>query len=72
MKSAAAFPSVTLAQKAKNLLDDKGIPSAVIRTPRSLAQGCGYSVSAEISPQELAEILNMNGLHFKSITDNIT
>ena len=57
-----AFPSVTIAIKAQTVLRRKGIPAEVIRTPKSLAVGCGYSVSAAADPGIAAELLEAEGI----------
>ncbi|MGN0553912.1 MAG: DUF3343 domain-containing protein [Oscillospiraceae bacterium] len=57
-----AFPSVTIAIKAQSVLRQHGIPSEVIRTPRSLAVGCGYSVSVAADPGVTADILEAAGI----------
>lgn len=57
-----AFPSVTIAIKAQSVLRRNGISADVIRTPRSLAVGCGYSVSAAADPGVIADILEAAGL----------
>lgn len=57
-----AFPSVTIAIKAQSILRRNGISADVIRTPRSLAVGCGYSVSAAGDPGVTADILEAAGL----------
>lgn len=57
-----AFPSVTVAIKAQTVLRRNGIPAEVIRTPKSLAVGCGYSVSAAADPGAVAELLEAEGI----------
>lgn len=57
-----AFPSVTIAIKAQTELRRKGISAEVIRTPKSLAVGCGYSVSAAADPGVVAQLLEAAGL----------
>lgn len=52
-----AFHSVTVAMKAQNILRREGFGCNVIRTPKNLASGCGYSVvvngSAELAAMTL-------------------
>ena len=62
-----AFPSVTIAIKAQAVLRRKGIPAEVIRTPKSLAVGCGYSVSAAADPGVIAELLEAEGITPRAI-----
>ena len=57
-----AFPSVTIALKAQTVLRRKGISADVIRTPKSLVVGCGYSVSAAADPGVTAELLEAEGI----------
>lgn len=62
-----AFPSVTIAIKAQVVLRRKGIPAEVIRTPKSLAVGCGYSVSAAADPGVISELLEAEGITPRAI-----
>lgn len=62
-----AFPSVTIAIKAQAVLRRKGIPAEVIRTPKSLAVGCGYSVSAAADPGVVSELLEADGITPRAI-----
>lgn len=57
-----AFPSVTTAIKAQSVLRKHNIASEVIRTPKSLAVGCGYSVSAVADPGTAAELFEAEGI----------
>ena len=57
-----AFPSVTIALKAQTVLRRKGISADVIRTPKSLAVGCGYSVSVAADPGVTTELLEAEGI----------
>lgn len=57
-----AFPSVTIAIKAQTALRLNGISAEVVRTPKSLAVGCGYSVSAAVDPGTAAEIFEKSGI----------
>lgn len=68
-KHIAAFASVTYANKANAVLTRYGIPAKVSRTPRTLAGGCGYSVTAECSAERLKRILDENGITYKSISE---
>ncbi len=62
-----AFPSVTIAIKAQAVLRRKGISADVIRTPKSLAVGCGYSVSAAADPGVISELLEAEGITPRAI-----
>lgn len=68
-KHIAAFASITYANKAKAALARNGINARVSRTPRTLAGGCGYSVTAECSAERLKRILEENGISCKSISE---
>lgn len=57
-----AFPSVTIAIKAQTVLRRNGISAEVIRTPKSLAVGCGYSVSAAADPGVAAALFEAEGI----------
>ena len=61
------FRSVTPAQRGEHLLRTEGIPCAIRRTPRQLAeQGCGYSVRVRF--QELpraTELLRQRGIAYR-------
>lgn len=57
-----AFPSVTTAIKAQSVLREYNISAEVIRTPKSLAVGCGYSVSAAVDPGTAAELFETKGI----------
>lgn len=57
-----AFPSVTTAIKAQSVLREHNIAAEVIRTPKSLAVGCGYSVSAAVDPGTAAELFEAKGI----------
>ncbi|MCD7731506.1 MAG: DUF3343 domain-containing protein [Oscillospiraceae bacterium] len=53
-----AFPSVTIAIKAKTILKSSGYRTDMIRTPKNLSSGCGYSVVAEGDLETISEILS--------------
>ena len=63
-----SFPSVTIALKAQALLKGKGIKSDIIRTPKTLSVGCGYSVSAVGDVSEISELFEKNGISPKAVT----
>ncbi len=59
--------SITYAMKAKRLLNDKGIYCEIVRTPKNLGTGCGYSLSVNKDPKEIVRILEQNGVPHKNI-----
>lgn len=62
-----AFPSVTIAIKAQSVLRKHNIAADVIRTPKSLAVGCGYSVSAKTDPGTAAELFEAEGINPRAV-----
>ena len=66
-KGLIAMPSITYAMKAKRLLNDKGIYCEIVRTPKNLGTGCGYSLSVNKDPKEIVRILEQNGIPHKNI-----
>ncbi|MBR6338188.1 MAG: DUF3343 domain-containing protein [Ruminococcus sp.] len=65
--SLIAMTSITYAMKAKRLLEDKGIYCDIVRTPKNLGTGCGYSLSVRKDPREIIRILEQNGIPHKNI-----
>ena len=61
------FRSVTPAQRGEVLLRREGIPAAVQRTPRALAeQGCGYSLRLPWGMlRQAVEILRQKGIPYR-------
>ncbi len=68
-KYTAAFASITFAEKAKNILSSDGYEAKVIRTPRSLASGCGYSVVTDAPPEKITSLLEDFGITVKAISE---
>ncbi|MCR5816590.1 MAG: DUF3343 domain-containing protein [Ruminococcus sp.] len=66
-KGLIAMTSITYAMKAKRLLNDKGIYCEIVRTPKNLGTGCGYSLSVNKDPKEIVRILEQNGIPHKNI-----
>ena len=58
--------SITYAYKAKALFDRNGIRCDVVRTPKNLGSGCGYSVSVRASAETAAALLDKNRIPHKS------
>lgn len=61
-----ALASVTYAIKAQSLLKSQGISSAVIRTPKGLGKGCGYSIKTYSDGRKVARLLEENGINIKA------
>lgn len=61
-----AFASVTIAGKAQSVLKRNGVSADIIRTPKNLSVGCGYSVVANGDAQMLSDILEKNGVQPKA------
>lgn len=57
-----AFPSVNKALKVLTILKNSGFSGEIVRTPRNLSAGCGYSVTAEGDPGIITEILEKHGI----------
>ena len=63
-----AVSSITYANKAKKILNDRGYFCEIEKTPRNLASGCGYSIRTLASHQEIAPILAESGIATKGST----
>lgn len=57
-KSMIVMTSITYAMKAKTLLNSLGMYCEVVRTPKNLGTGCGYSIVVKNDPDEVISILN--------------
>ncbi len=62
-----AFPSITIAHKAQNILRERGFGADVIRTPKNLSSGCGYSVIVSGSVQNASMALEDNNINPKAV-----
>lgn len=69
-KYTIALSSITFAIKAQNLLKYEGIKTEVIRTPKNLASGCGYSIVLYGSVEKALEVLEKNHINQKGIMEN--
>ncbi len=65
-----AFTSITIAMKAQNILRQKGIFAEVIRTPKNLASGCGYSIVLNGNLEEAIDYIEKSGIKYKAVTEN--
>lgn len=68
-KYTIALSSITYAIKAQNLLKQDGISTEVIRTPKNLASGCGYSLCFYDNIEKVLEVLNKNHISLKGIIE---
>ena len=69
-KYTIAFSSVTIAMKAQSVFRNLGYKTEVIRTPRNLSSGCGYSLVFFGDIETAVEILENKGIKFRSIMEN--
>lgn len=64
-----AFSSVTLAMKAQSVFRSEGIRAEVIRTPKNLASGCGYSLVFDGDIDTAINIMENKGIKYKAISE---
>lgn len=64
-----AFSSVTLAMKAQSVFRSERIRAEVIRTPKNLASGCGYSLVFDGDIEAALNILENKGIKYKAISE---
>lgn len=57
--------SITYAMKAKTVLNSKGIRCDIIRTPKNISSGCGYSIRVFGDKNDILQILKQNGVKWK-------
>lgn len=69
-KYTIAFSSVTVAMKAQSVLRNAGYRTDIIRTPKNLASGCGYSLIFQGDINAVTDILERKGIKFKSIMEH--
>ena len=70
-KYTIAFSSVTVAMKAQNVFRSEGIGTEVIRTPKNLASGCGYSLIYYGDIETAMGILEKRWIKCKAIMENL-
>ncbi|MBP1560339.1 MAG: DUF3343 domain-containing protein [Oscillospiraceae bacterium] len=68
-KYVIAFGSVTVAMKAQAALLSSGISSEVIRTPKNLASGCGYSLALSTDAGTEIDILEKKNIKYKAVME---
>lgn len=65
-----AFNSITIAMKAQSVLRSKGFHAEIIRTPRNLASGCGYSLVINGDIEEAIDYLEKAEIKHKAVMKN--
>jgi hypothetical protein len=61
-----AMTSITYAMKAKELCLKNGIRCEVVRTPKNIGTGCGYSISARVPAAEVIALLDKHKIPHRS------
>ncbi|NLZ45774.1 MAG: DUF3343 domain-containing protein [Clostridiales bacterium] len=64
-KTIIALSSITYAIKAKNLLNSYGFNCEIVRTPKNLGSGCGYSIRTTNDPNDILAYLKSSGIKWK-------
>ncbi len=65
-----AFTSVTIALKAQSVLRSHDFFTEIIRTPRNLASGCGYSLVLGGDIEKAIDYLERAGIKYKAVMEN--
>lgn len=65
-KTVFAMSSITYASKAQSLLRKNGFGCEIIRTPKDLAKGCGYSITVRGSGRLARQLLSNYGIAVKA------
>ncbi|MBR1393308.1 MAG: DUF3343 domain-containing protein [Ruminococcus sp.] len=60
-----AMTSITYAMKAYDFLRRRGIRCEVVRTPKNLGSGCGYSIAFPDEPERVIALLDGAGIPHK-------
>lgn len=68
-KYTIAFGSVTIAIKAQSVLNNYGIRTEVIRTPKNLSSGCGYSLTGYNDASTAIKTLEKAGIKYKAVME---
>lgn len=66
-KTYIAMTSITYAMKAKDMLNGLGYFCDVVRTPKNMGSGCGYSLLVRDDPDLITARLSENSLPFKGV-----
>ena len=61
-----AVSSITYAIKAQNLLKAQGYTCEVVKTPKDMGKGCGYSVKVGGNPIDAAQLMRGDGIEIKA------
>lgn len=61
-----SLSSITYAIKAQSVLKKEGISSEVIKTPKDMGKGCGYSIRLASDFHRAQEILTQAGIEIKA------
>ena len=64
-KTIISLSSITYAIKAKNLLNSYGLNCEIVRTPKNLGSGCGYSIKTNKKPTDILPYLDSAGIRWK-------
>lgn len=64
-KTLFAVSSITYAVKAQELLRSSGFSAEVVKTPKELAKGCGYSVRVSGDAKRAEELIQEAGIAIK-------
>ena len=69
VKYTIAFGSATLALKSQALLNNNNIRTTVIKTPKNLSSGCGYSIWGYGDVSKITAVLDQNNIKYKAVTE---
>lgn len=61
-----AMTSITYASKAQSLLRKNGFGCEIVKTPKDLAKGCGYSIKVTGNGQQASALLGSYGIMIKA------
>lgn len=64
-KTMIAMTSITYAMKAKELCTASGIRCDVVRTPKNIGSGCGYSLSVRGDIEKAVALFDKNRIPHK-------
>lgn len=65
-RSLIAMTSITYAMKARELCQRNGIRCEVVRTPKNIGSGCGYSLSVRASAEDVIALLDKHKIPHRS------